>query len=650
MPQRDSQSDALASTQIGHAPEIRSRKDLAKLSLGALGVVYGDIGTSPLYTIRECFGEHYGLAPTQANVLGILSLVFWALTLIVVLKYIVLVLRADHNGEGGILALLALVTAQRSHPRKGASGHKRFLALSALALFGFSLLLGEGMITPAISVLGALEGLDVATPVLQPWVVPLALGILLGLFMVQKRGTGGIGAVFGPTMLVWFVAIAALGIPAIARHPEVLGAIDPRHGFRFFLAHGAGGVLVLGSVVLAVTGAEALYADLGHFGKLPIRLSWLGLAFPALALNYFGQGALLLARQGERVENPFFELVPGLLLYPAVLLATVAAIIASQAMISGAFSLANQAVQLGYLPRLTIVHTSGSARGQIFVPEINSLLMVACLGLVLAFQSSGRLAAAYGISVMGTFMCTTVLLGRVARRRWGWSAPASVALVTVLLAIELPFFAANLPKFMHGGWFPLAAGALFFLVLTTWKRGRTLLQRHVAEAYLPISTFLAEIERKKPYRIAGTAVFLTSNAEIAPGILLHHFKHYKVLHERILMLTVITEGVPEVPAAKRVEVVELGQGFFGVTAHYGFMETPDIPDVLKACRRFGIDPLPATVSYVLGRNTILPTGRAAMSRWRKGLFAFLNRNARPASSFYQLPPNRVIELGAQLEL
>jgi len=634
----------------GHAPIVRGPRDLTKLSLGALGVVYGDIGTSPLYTIRECFGGHYGLAPTEANVLGILSLVFWALTLIVVLKYIVLVLRADHNGEGGILALLALVTAQRSHPRQGESGHKRFLALVALALFGFSLLLGEGMITPAISVLGALEGLDVATPLFRPWVVPLALGILLGLFMVQKRGTGGIGAVFGPTMLVWFAAIAAFGIPAIMRRPEVLAAVDPRHGFLFFREHGAGGVLVLGSVVLAVTGAEALYADLGHFGRLPIRLSWLGLAFPALALNYFGQGALLLARQGERVENPFFELVPSMLLYPAVALATFAAIIASQAMISGAFSLANQAVQLGYLPRLTIVHTSGAVRGQIFVPEINSLLMVACLGLVLAFQSSGRLAAAYGISVIGTFMCTSVLLGRVARRRWGWSPAASAALVVALLAIELPFFAANLPKFMHGGWFPLAAGSLFFLVLTTWKRGRALLQEHIAEAYLPISQFLADIARKKPYRIPGTAVFLTASADVAPGILLHHFKHYKVLHERVLLLTVITEGVPEVPASKRVDVVELSQGFFGVTAHYGFMETPDIPEVLKACRRFGIDPLPATVSYVLGRNTVLPTGRAAMARWRKGLFAFLSRNARPAGSFFQLPPNRVIELGAQLEL
>jgi KUP system potassium uptake protein len=644
-------SSGVSSTSLSHAPVIRSPKDLARLSIGALGVVYGDIGTSPLYTIRECFSGEHGVAVSTGNVLGVLSLVFWALTLIVVLKYVVLVLRADHNGEGGILALLALVTEQRSHPSKGESGHKRFLILMILALFGFSLLLGEGMITPAISVLGALEGLDVATPFFAPYVVPLAMAILLGLFLVQKRGTARIGAWFGPAMLIWFGVIAVLGLPAIVREPQVLSAIDPTHAVRFFFANGVAGFLVLGAVVLAVTGAEALYADLGHLGRRPIRVSWLGLAFPALVLNYFGQGALLLSRQGgQEIVNPFFELVPKMLLYPAVVLATAAAIIASQAMISGAFSLAQQAVQLGYLPRLTIVHTSQEARGQIYVPEINGLLAVACLGLVLTFQSSGRLAAAYGISVMGTFMCTTVLLGRVARHRWGWGRGSSAALVVALLALEVPLFAANVPKFPHGGWFPFAIGTIFFVTLMTWKRGRALLRAQLDGATLPLESFIGELGRSKPVRVSGTAVFLASSFGRTPSVLLHHFKHNKVLHEKVVLLTVITEGVPEIPVKRRVEIAELGEGFFQVTAHYGFMQTPNVPEVLRICHGQGLETSPSTVSYFLGRETVLPTGRGRMARWRKRLFILLHRNARSAASFFDLPTNRVVELGGQVEL
>ncbi len=435
-------------------------------------MVYGDIGTSPLYAMKECFNPAHGVAPLLGNVLGVLSLVFWALTLIISVKYISFVLRADNHGDGGILALLALVTEQRSHPGKGETGRKRWTILVSLALVGTSLLLAEGMITPAISVLSALEGLDVATPIFRPWIVPLAVGILLALFLVQRKGTAGIGAVFGKVMLVWFAAIAALGIPAILRHPEVLGAINPAHAVRFFGENGLHGFLILGSVVLCVTGGEALYADMGHFGRGPIRISWFSLVFPALLLNYFGQGSLLLERGTSAVANPFYGLAPSVLLYPLVILATAAAVIASQAMISGAFSLAQQAVQLGYLPRLSIIHTSGEASGQIYVPEINRLLMIACIALTLGFRDSSKLAGAYGISVMGAMICTSVLLSAVAIRRWKWSPALAFGLVALFLAVEIPFLLANIPKIVHGGWFPLLVGSLFFFVMTTWKIGR----------------------------------------------------------------------------------------------------------------------------------------------------------------------------------
>ena len=633
-----------------HAPLIRSRKDLARLSLGALGVVYGDIGTSPLYAMKECFALPHGVAISLGNVLGILSLVFWALTLIVVVKYIGFVMRADNHGDGGILALLALVTEQRSHPKRGETGHRRWITLVGLALFGAALLWADGMITPVISVLGALEGLDVATPIFRPWIVPLALAILVSLFLVQKRGTAGIGAVFGPLMLVWFASIAALGIPAIARHPEVLAAVNPMHAVHFFRANGMHGFLILGAVVLCVTGSEALYADMGHFGRRPIRIAWFWLVFPALLANYFGQGALLLARGQEVVENPFYGLAPEWFLYPLVVIATLAAVIASQALISGAFSLAQQAIQLGFSPRMTIVHTSNEASGQIYVPEVNTILMVACVSLTLMFQKSGNLAAAYGIAVMGTMVITTILLFSVERRIWKWPLWQALALCAVFMIVDIPFLAANVVKIVSGGWVPLVVAFGIYVLMTTWKRGRTAVRKHLAEGSLPLDYFLSRLEDYAPHRVKGTAVFMTSTMGVTPPILLHHFKHNKVLHEKVVLFTIVTEGIPEVAKRDRIQMRELQHGFSEVIAHYGFMQTPNVPLALRRAAELGLEFDPGAVSYFLGRETLLTTGRSGMSNWRKRLFVYLARNARPANTFFRIPPNRVIELGAQVEL
>ena len=650
MPDRESESGSLASTQLSHAPEIRTTKDLLKLSLGALGVVYGDIGTSPLYALKECFSTTHGVAVNAANVFGILSLVFWALMLVVVVKYIIFVLRADNHGDGGILALLSLVIEQRSQPRSGDPGHKRYLLLIGLALVGFSLLLADGMITPAISVLGALEGLEVATPVLQPYIVPIAVVILLGLFLFQKRGTAGVGAIFGPATLVWFAFIAALGLRSIADHPEIFAAVNPLYAIDFFRANGSQGFLILGSVVLVITGGEALYADMGHFGRKPIRLTWFAFAFPALLLNYFGQGAALLEGGAEVVQNPFYALADGWLLYPMLVVATCAAIIASQAMISGAFSLAQQAVQLGYLPRLTIVHTSHRARGQIYVPEINHFLLIACITLVITFKQTTNLAAAYGIAVIGTMVCTSFLLFTVARRNWKWPAFAAWALLLFFLSFDLPFLAANLVKFSSGGWIPLVVGSAIFVVMVTWKQGRELLRQRLEEGGVPIAVFLADLGRRAVTRVPGTAVFLTSAGDRTPAVLLHHFKHNKMLHEKVVLLTIVTEGVPIVARKRRVEVAPREHGFSEVTAHYGFMQTPSVPDILAQCGRQGLELSPSSASFYLGRETVLPTGRGAMAKWRKRLFILLHRNARSAASFFDIPPNRVIELGGQVEL
>ncbi|KAB2966034.1 MAG: potassium transporter Kup [Thermoanaerobaculia bacterium] len=655
MAQPDSQTGIHGAPSLDHAPAIRDWKDLARLSLGALGVVYGDIGTSPLYTMKECFSPEHGVEPLLGNVLGVLSLVFWSLCLVVVVKYLAFVMRADNHGEGGILALLALVTDQGSNPKaKGEAGARRRTVLILLGVFGAALLLADGMITPVISVLGALEGLEVATPLLRPIVVPIAVAILIVLFLFQRKGTAGVGAIFGPAMLVWFAAIAATGLPQVIAHPRVLAALDPLHGLRFLLGHGWHGFLILGSVVLCITGAEALYADMGHFGRRPIRAAWFWVAFPALLLNYFGQGALLLARGAEARGNPFYELAPDWALYPLVVVATAAAVIASQALISGAYSLLQQAIQLGFWPRLTIVHTSREASGQIYVPEVNWALMLACVVLTVGFRSTGNLAAAYGIAVVSTMLITTLLLHTVARDIWHWRAWLAALVAGPFLLVDGAFLAANVVKVTHGGWLPILAGLGLFALMTTWKRGRRLLQEQVMGSRLPIELFLADVGRRTMQgrlpRVSGTTVVMTSQTGIAPPVLMHYFKHSQVLQERVVLLTLITENVPEVRGRERVAVRELGQGFWEVIGRYGFMETPDVPRLLGRCARFGLSIEPAQASYFLGRETILPTGQAPLAKWRKLLFIFLARNARPANAFFRIPPNRVVELGAQVEI
>jgi KUP system potassium uptake protein len=621
----------------GHPPPQR----LSRVALAALGVVYGDIGTSPLYAIRECFGAPHGVAVTPDNVLGILSLVFWSLTLVVAVKYLSVVMRADNHGEGGILALFALaLPAGRALPGGAVLA----------GLFGAALLFGEGVITPAISVLSAVEGLEVATHALAPAVIPLTVGILVALFVVQRFGTGGIGSVFGPAILVWFLAIAAAGLPAIARTPGVLAALGPHHAIGFFAASGAHGFFILGAVVLVVTGSEALYADMGHFGRRPIRIAWYGVVMPCLLLNYFGQGALLLERGAAAAANPFYGLTPGWTLYPMVAIATVAAVIASQALISGTFSLVRQAVQLGYLPRVRIVHTSGRAEGQIYVPSANAALMVACLLLVVTFRSSSALAAAYGIAVTGAMTITSLLLYRVARGRWEWPRWRAGGLVALFLAVDLAFLLANANKLAHGGWVPLAIGAVLFTVMTTWRRGRSELAERFYSRTLPIEMFLEDLERTQPLRVPGTAVFMTLSPQGVPPPLLHHFKHNKTLHEQVVLLSVLTERVPLVPHGERTSLQVLGQGFFRVVARYGFMEEPNINEVMKLVRKAGVDMDLAAISYFLGRETLLTTGRTPMAQWRKSIFAFLSRNATPATTWFGIPPNRVIELGVQVEL
>jgi KUP system potassium uptake protein len=612
--------------------------------LATLGVVYGDIGTSPLYALRECFQERYGIAPTEPNVLGVLSLVFWSLTVVVSVKYLAFIMRADNRGEGGIFALLALIP-QPADPRPS----RITRAIVPLALFGAALLYGDGVITPAISVLSAVEGLSVATTAATPVVVPLTVAILVLLFLVQRRGTAGIGRVFGPITLAWFAAIALLGLAQVVRNPAVLAAVNPLHAARFFAEHGLRAFLVLGAVVLVVTGTEALYADMGHFGPGPIRMGWFAVVFPALILNYFGQGALLL-EQPELVQNPFYALVPRPLLYPMVALATLATIIASQALISGAFSLTRQAVQLGYWPRVSVVHTSEATEGQIYVPEVNYGLMVACIGLVLGFQESSRLAAAYGLAVTGLMTITSIVYYFVLTRTWHWPAWRAAALVGAFLVFDLAFFGSSLLKFFDGAWFPIALAGGVFLVMTTWKEGRRALASHIAAASLPVDLFLQDVAARNPHRVTGTAVFMSSNPNGVPTSLLHHLKHNQILHQQVVLLSIFSPDVPRVPPEERAVVEDLGLGVHRVVGRYGFMETPDVPSLLRQCRRLGLKTEPASTSFYLSRETLLTSGRAKMSRWRKALFGFLARNARPATAYFRLPPGRVVELGMQIEL
>jgi len=616
-------------------------------ALAALGVVYGDIGTSPLYAVRECLAwphSPHAVPPTEGAVLGVLSLVFWALVLVVSIKYLVFVLRADNRGEGGILALGALV---------GGGRPGRLAAPLLLALFGAGLLFGDGAITPAISVLGAMEGLSEQSSSLAPLVVPVTLVILVALFAVQRHGTGRIGKVFGWVMLVWFLALGAVGLRGIAAAPRVLLAIDPRHAIGFLAGHGVHGFLLLGLVFLVVTGGEALYADMGHFGRGPIRLAWFTVAMPGLLLNYFGQGALLLARAPGSVRNPFYALAGGPLLVPMLVLATLAAVIASQALIAGVFSLTRQAMQLGFWPRLTVVHTSAHAEGQIYIPEMNYLMLVACVVLVLQFRSSSALAAAYGVAVTATMVITSGLLFLVCRRRWGWSRLRAGALLALFLTFDLAFLVACSAKFLDGGWFPVAVGVAVFVVMTTWWRGQRELGRIMAAATVPEAMFVADLDSQAGgvARIPGTAVFMSSSPAGIPNVVLHHLKHNRVLHEEVLLFSMVTEPVPWVARARACQVRDLGHGVRRVVARVGFMQSPDVPAILARCAAEGrIGARPQTTSYYLGRQTLLTSGRARVARWRKMLFAFLARNARPPTAFFNLPPGRVVEMGVQIEL
>ncbi|MDF1504008.1 potassium transporter Kup [Roseisolibacter sp. H3M3-2] len=618
------------------------RRRLALLTLGALGIVYGDIGTSPLYAVKESFLPAHGVAPTPDNVLGVLSLVIWSLLLVISVKYLVFILRADNRGEGGILALTALVTP--AHALRGGRW-----GLILLGLFGTALLYGDGMITPAISVLSAVEGLEVVTPAFAPFVVPITVAIIATLFLVQSRGTATVGRIFGPVMVVWFLLLAALGVWQVAQAPGVLGALVPTHALRFLVDNGWHGFVVMGSVFLVVTGGEALYADMGHFGARPIRLAWFGLVLPALLLNYFGQGALLVRDPGA-VENPFYRMVPPWALVPVLVIATLATVIASQALISGAFSLTLQAVQLGYAPRVQIEHTSATERGQIYIPSVNWALLACCLALVLGFRTSSNLAAAYGVAVTTTMAITTLLFYFVARERWGWGAARAGAVAGGFLLVDLAFWAANLLKIPHGGWVPLVIGGTVFTLLTTWKTGRRILAQRLAERSIPRDVFLEGLLRHPPHRVPGTSVFMYGSATGTPPALLHNLKHNRVLHERVVFLAIRTEEVPQVDPAERASVEALGHGLWQVTLRYGFMEDADVPDALARLGHPELVLRPLDTTYFLGRETLIATRHPGMALWRERLFALLSRNARPATAFFRLPPNRVVELGAQVEL
>jgi len=596
-----------------------------------------------LYALRECFSGTHAIPVTQENVLGVLSLIFWSLIVTVSIKYLLFVMRADNGGEGGILALVALVRT-----RAGKSAHA---TLVAVGLFGAALLYGDGMITPAISVLSAVEGLGVATNVFEPFVVPITVAILIVLFVMQHRGTGGIGAVFGPIMIVWFITIALLGLPKIIANPVVLMAFDPLLGLSFLRHQGLAAFLTLGSVFLSVTGAEALYADMGHFGRRPIRIAWFSLVLPSLVVNYLGQGALLLMDPAAR-EHPFFHLAAGWMLYPMVVLSTIATVIASQAVISGAFSLTQQAIQLGYSPRFEIHHTSEHEKGQVYIPEINWMLMVSTVGLVFGFRTSTNLAAAYGMAVTTTMVITTMLAFVVARERWGWSTAVAGAVTGAFVVIDLAFFGANVIKIEHGGWFPLLVAAIVYAVMSTWHTGRRLVVRRMAETEIPLSRFFESVRARPPVRVPGTGIFMTARPEGAPPILVHHLTHNKVLHNQVVLLTVSIVDTPTVDPSQALEVEKLQDGFWRVVARFGFMETPDVPRALARAREEGLNWDAGDTTYYLAHLTLFVHvhGRLGMMEWRDKLFVFLSRNARRATNFFLIPPDRVVEIGIQLSL
>lgn len=620
------------------------KQGLRGLVLAAIGVVFGDIGTSPLYTLKEAFSPHFGLVGNHDTILGILSLVFWALIIVVSMKYVTIIMRADNDGEGGIMALMTL--AQRTLK----PGSRSVYVVGILGIFGASLFFGDGVITPAISVLGAVEGLEVAAPALHRWIVPITVVILIGVFVAQRFGTEKVGKVFGPITLLWFLSLGAIGVYNIVDEPEVLSAFNPMWGVRFFIEHGWHSVLILGAVVLAVTGGEALYADMGHFGLRPIRYAWYLVVLPCLMLNYLGQGALVLERP-EAVANPFYEAVPPWALYPMIVLATMAAIIASQAVISGAFSVARQAMQLGYIPRMTVKHTSRETIGQIYVPGVNWILMAAVIAVVLAFRSSTALATAYGISVSATMLIDTLLLALVARALWPKWRKWVLPLCVLFFVVDVGFVIANGAKFFHGAWFPIALGLIVFTVLRTWRRGRELLHAEVRKEGIQLDTFLPGLMLAPPVRVPGTAVFLTADKGVVPHALLHNLKHNKVLHERNVFLTVETLNVPYAPKEKRLRIDPIGDEFYRVLVKFGFMETPDVPAALmRSCDQCELIFDPMDTTFFASRETVVAGQRRGMPTWRDKLFALMHRNAAPATGFFRIPGNRLVELGSQVEI
>ena len=621
----------------------RHKNQTLGLALGALGVVYGDIGTSPLYAIKECFHGHHAIALTEGNIFGVMSLVFWSLAVVVSVKYVIFILFADNHGEGGIFALLGLAS--------GASPNispRLRTGLVFAGILGAGLLYGDGIITPAISVLSAIEGLGVATQAATPIVLPLTCAVLFLLFLSQHWGTAGIGKIFGPVMTLWFASIAALGLSQILREPRILLAIQPVYAYQFFAGNKFHAFVVFGSVVLCLTGAEALYADLGHFGRKAIRLSWMSLAFPALLFNYFGQGALLLGHPELNI-NPFYGLVPRPILYPMVGLSAIATVIASQALISGVFSLTQQAIELGLCPRFVIVHTSSIMRGQIYMPAVNYALMIACLGAVIGFGESSSLAGAYGIAVTGTMSITSILYFIVVTRVWKWSLWLAVPLISLFLVFDLSYFGANLLKVKEGGWFTLVAAGLLTIAMTTWRKGRSELIRKL-ETRVPLELFLTEVRRLNLPRVQGTAVFMSVSPEWTSPVLLHNLKYNKILHEKVALLSILSADIPKVPVQERVKVEDLGQGFYRVLAYNGYMQRPNVPEIMKAAIPLGLPIDEAETVYYLGRVSLFSTGDARMMRWRKVLFAFMSRNAASSAAYYGLPANRVVEFGSQIQL
>lgn len=649
-PHSSTQSGDVSSAENTTAPS-HTPKALFPLALAAVGVVYGDIGTSPLYAFRLCFNQ--GNLPTEASILGVLSLIFWSLAGLISIKYLALVLRADNRGEGGILALMALVRGGNAESKSVVPRNRRSFIIVALGLFGAALLYGDGLITPAISVLSAVEGLEVASPHLGGYVVPIALLILAGLFWVQKHGTQKVGSIFGPIMVVWFITLAALGFPHILDTPKVLAAINPAYAIQFFIDHRFHAFVTMGTIFLCLTGGEDLYLDMGHFGRLPMRMGWFTLVLPCLLLNYFGQGAFLLQQitTGQTdTSNLLYHLAPGWALYPLVLLATVATVIASQAVISGAFSLTRQAIQLGYCPRMSIIHTSESTIGQVYLPAVTGMLFAGTVALVLGFKNSDALAGAYGLAVSMTMLLTSIMMTIFMARQWQWNPLLIGAIMIPIFIFDATFFTSNILKLKAGGWVGLSVAILMFTIMVTWNRGRSIMGKKLSEDSLPLPLFIADVLQSKPLRVPGTAAFLTGSVNIAPRTLLHNFKHNRILHQNIVLMTIANRDLPRIPDNERVSIERLEAGFIKITACYGFTETPDLSLLLSSLKIDDLDLTPSKVTFFLGRETIILAANRNMRPWRKTLYAFLSKNALDASRYFNIPPNRVIEVGIQVEL